>query len=104
MSAEIRHADRRSCPRTREAHLLTVTPSEPPDLGTPVYTGMTLDVSDLGAHIATRQPLVLGQELTIEIAFADQILLARGKTVHTELLADGLCGAGIRFSGEGLHS
>ncbi len=95
-------ADRRSCPRNREAHLLTITPSGPKTLGTPVYTGLTLDVSDLGVHVETKEPLVLGQELTLEIAFADKILLARGKAVHTELLADGLCGAGIRFTGEGL--
>ena len=104
MSAEIRHADRRSYTRSRETHLVTVMPSDPQALGTPVFTGRTLDISDLGAHIETQEPLVLGQELTLEVAIADRILRARGKAVHTELLADGLCGAGIRFTGEGLDS
>ena len=102
--SEIRHADRRSYPRNRETHLLTVTPRDPRPLGTPVITGRTLDISDLGTHIETQEPLVLGQELTLEIAIADRFLRARGKTVHTELLADGLCGAGIRFIDEGLRS
>lgn len=104
MFPEIRHANRRSCPRSREAHLLTVTSGNPQALGVPIHTGVTLDVSARGVHIETPEPLLLGQELTLEIAFADRIMRARGKTVHTELLADGLCGAGIRFSGEGLHS
>ena len=103
MSTEIRHADRRSCPRSREAHLLTVTSGDSPTLGAHIHTGLTLDVSTLGAHIETPEPLVLGEELNLEIAFADRILLARGKAVHTEMLANGLCGAGIRFTSEGLH-
>jgi len=104
MSAEIHHANRRSCSRSRETHLLTVTPSDPQARVVPIYTGLTLDVSDEGAHIETPEPLVLDQELTLEIAFADHIVLAHGRPVHTEVLADGLYGAGIRFTGKELPS
>ena len=104
MSVDIHHANRRSCSRSREAHLLTVTPSTRSTLGDPVQPGLTLDLSARGARIETPEPLLLGQELTLEIAFANRILQARGRPVHTEVLADGLCGAGIRFTAEGLHT
>ncbi len=104
MPKEIRHADRRSCPRSRETHLLTVTPSGPQALGSPVHTGLTLDVSDLGAHIETPEPLVLGQELTLEIALGDHIRVTKGKPIHTELLPNGLYRAGIEFTARGLNS
>ena len=103
MTAEIRHVDRRCCRRSRETHLLTVTPRGSAVVGKPVYSGRTLDVTERGVQIETREPLALGQELKLEIAFAGRILCAEGKAVHTELLADGLCGAGIVFTGAGLR-
>jgi hypothetical protein len=83
---------------------LTVTLGHSPSFGAPIFAGLTLDMSTSGVHIETPEPLVLGQELSLEIAFAGQILIARGKPVHTEMLADGLYGAGIRFTSEGLHA
>lgn len=103
MSREIRHADRRTCPRRREAHLLTVTSGHSPTTGAPVQVGLTLDMNTLGVRIETSEPLVVDQELSLEIAYAAQILIAHGKAVHTEMLADGLCATGIRFTSEGLH-
>jgi len=89
--------ERRKLPRVHALHLLAVEPRIAGAPGTPVYTGRTLDVSEVGAHIETTVPLVLGQELDLEIAVNEDTLHARGEAVHTEILPDGLYGAGIRF-------
>ena len=91
-------SERREMPRVKALHLLAVAPRAVGAPDTPVYTGRTLDVSESGARVETTVPLVVGQELELEIGVGDRILHVRGEAVRTELLPDGLYAAGIRFT------
>ncbi|MDH3404303.1 MAG: PilZ domain-containing protein [Acidobacteriota bacterium] len=98
MAGKNKPRERRKLPRVQALHLLAVEPGGAGTPDSPVYTGRTLDVNELGARVEISVPLVLGQEVDLEIGVEDRILDVRGEAVHTELLPDGLYGAGIRFT------
>ena len=91
-------SERRKLTRVKALHLLAIAPRAVGAPGTPVYTGRTLDVSGAGARVETTVPLILGQELELDIGIEDRIFRVRGKAVHAELLPGGLYTAGIRFT------
>jgi hypothetical protein len=85
-------ADRRRACRWRDKRLLTLqeTGSEHP--------GMTADVSPAGMRLAlSRCASRVGEEVQINVAFAQEVMEVRGHLVHTQRLSWGML-AGIRFT------
>ena len=93
------NGSRRKASRVRSTHLLTVTKTKARE-ETSISIARTLDVSSAGIRVEVEvlSCVCIDDQLQLEIAVEDRVILAQGTVVHARRKEDHLVEIGIEFT------